>query len=114
MISLNFVSQVYFTQHMQFKSKFIITKIINHFDYKKILILKIPSYLFSHHEHKTKNNSTILRRKTTTLKYDPPYVKKPMAKYVTSANANHHSIDEEMSLDGSNKLMLNNPNQFVG
>lgn len=36
-----------------------------------------------------------------------------MAKYVTSSNANHHSI-EEMSLDGSNKLMLNNPNQFVG
>jgi hypothetical protein len=51
------------------------------------------------------------RRKTTRLKYDPPYVKKPMAKYVTTANANHHSV-EEMSLDGSNKLMFNNQNQF--
>ncbi|KAG5678287.1 hypothetical protein PVAND_007974 [Polypedilum vanderplanki] len=60
-----------------------------------------------------KNITLCLRRKTTRLKYDPPYVKKPMAKYVTTANANHHSI-EEMSLDGSNKLMFNNQNQFGG
>lgn len=55
------------------------------------------------------------RRKTTRLKYDPPYVKKPMAKYVaTNANANHHTI-EEMSLDPTNKYnnqMFNNQNQF--
>lgn len=35
-----------------------------------------------------------------------------MAKYVTTANANHHHSVEEMSLDGSNKLMFNNQNQF--
>jgi hypothetical protein len=51
------------------------------------------------------------RRKTTRLKYDPPYVKKPAAKYIATANTNHHSI-EEMSLDGTNKLMYNNQNQF--
>jgi hypothetical protein len=49
------------------------------------------------------------------LKYDPPYAKKPMAKYVASnSNANHHTI-EEMSLDPTNKYnnqMFNNQNQF--
>ncbi|XP_055712336.1 disintegrin and metalloproteinase domain-containing protein unc-71 isoform X4 [Phlebotomus papatasi] len=44
-------------------------------------------------------------RKTTRLKYDPPYVKKPIAKtYGGAATANHHSV-EEVSLDGSNKLI---------
>lgn len=47
----------------------------------------------------------LFRRKTTRLKYDPPYVKKPMAKgYAGAATANHHSV-EEVSLDGSNKLI---------
>ncbi|XP_055626644.1 disintegrin and metalloproteinase domain-containing protein unc-71 isoform X4 [Toxorhynchites rutilus septentrionalis] len=48
------------------------------------------------------------RKKTTRLKYDPPYVKKPMAKYVGgAANANHHSQDD-ISLEGSNKMMFGN------
>ncbi|XP_021701471.1 disintegrin and metalloproteinase domain-containing protein 30 isoform X9 [Aedes aegypti] len=46
------------------------------------------------------------RKKTTRLKYDPPYVKKPMAKYVTN-NANHHS-QEDISPDDPNKLMYGN------
>ncbi|XP_062538565.1 uncharacterized protein LOC134206849 [Armigeres subalbatus] len=46
------------------------------------------------------------RKKTTRLKYDPPYVKKPMAKYVTN-NANHHS-QEDISPDDPNKLMYSN------
>lgn len=46
------------------------------------------------------------RRKTTRLKYDPPYTKKPISKAYGGAGttANHHSV-EEVSLDGSNKLM---------
>lgn len=42
------------------------------------------------------------RRKTTRTKYDPPYTKKPIIK--GAANSNHHSV-EEVSLDGSNKLI---------
>ncbi|XP_055550304.1 uncharacterized protein LOC129732887 isoform X7 [Wyeomyia smithii] len=54
------------------------------------------------------NFSLCLRKKTTRLKYDPPYVKKPMAKYVGgAANANHHSQDD-ISLEGSNKMMFGN------
>lgn len=46
-----------------------------------------------------------IRRKTTRLSYDPPYVKKPIAKtYGGQGAANHHSV-EEVSLDGSNKLI---------
>ncbi|XP_062701402.1 uncharacterized protein LOC109422898 isoform X9 [Aedes albopictus] len=52
------------------------------------------------------NFSLCLRKKTTRLKYDPPYVKKPMAKYVTN-NANHHS-QEDISPDDPNKLMYGN------
>lgn len=48
------------------------------------------------------------RRKTTRLKYDPPYIKKPMAKYAgPTALVNHHNA-EEVSLDGSNKLVYGN------
>uniref|UniRef100_A0A1B0DA71 Uncharacterized protein n=1 Tax=Phlebotomus papatasi TaxID=29031 RepID=A0A1B0DA71_PHLPP len=51
------------------------------------------------------SGTVICRRKTTRLKYDPPYVKKPIAKtYGGAATANHHSV-EEVSLDGSNKLI---------
>lgn len=42
------------------------------------------------------------RRKTTRMKYDPPYTKKPIIKGAT--NSNHHSV-EEVSLDGSNKII---------
>lgn len=39
------------------------------------------------------------------MKYDPPYTKKPITKaYSSAGNANHHSV-EEVSLDGSNKLI---------
>ncbi|KAH8361231.1 hypothetical protein KR200_007687 [Drosophila serrata] len=53
------------------------------------------------------------RRKTTTLKYDPPYSKKPIAKsYGGAATApNHHSV-EEVSLDGSSKLVYANQTGF--
>ncbi|XP_030378642.1 uncharacterized protein LOC115627181 [Scaptodrosophila lebanonensis] len=53
------------------------------------------------------------RRKTTTLKYDPPYSKKPIAKsYGGAATApNHHSV-EEVSLDGSSKLVYANQAGF--
>jgi hypothetical protein len=51
------------------------------------------------------------RRKTTRLKYEAPYMKKPIAKYVSNVTANHHSV-EEVSLDGSNKLTFQNQNQF--
>lgn len=44
------------------------------------------------------------RRKNPVRKYDPPYIKKPMAKHGGSVNANHRSV-EEVSLDGSNKLI---------
>ncbi|XP_037919023.1 disintegrin and metalloproteinase domain-containing protein unc-71 isoform X3 [Hermetia illucens] len=52
-----------------------------------------------------RNFSLCLRRKTTRLKYDQPYNKKPMAKAYGGAGttANHTSV-EEVSLDGSNKL----------
>lgn len=47
-----------------------------------------------------------IRRKTTRMKYDPPYTKKSIGKTYGGAgnNANHHSV-EEVSLDGSNKLI---------
>ncbi|XP_037932465.1 uncharacterized protein LOC119667246 [Teleopsis dalmanni] len=53
------------------------------------------------------------RRKTTTLKYDPPYSKKPIAKGYGGAGtaANHHSV-EEVSLDGSGKLVYANQAGF--
>lgn len=52
------------------------------------------------------------RRKTTRLKYDPPYIKKPIAKFAGApAVGNHHSA-EEMSLDGSSKLVYGNLSQF--
>lgn len=70
------------------------------------------------------------RRKTTTLKFDPPYTKKPIAKgYVggpgggvpgsgnvamgvtTNSTGNHHSV-EEVSLDGSSKLVYANQAGF--
>ncbi|BFG01142.1 disintegrin and metalloproteinase domain-containing protein unc-71 [Drosophila madeirensis] len=53
------------------------------------------------------------RRKTTTMKYDPPYSKKPIAKsYGGAATApNHHSV-EEVSLDGSSKLVYANQTGF--
>lgn len=39
------------------------------------------------------------------MKYDPPYTKKSIAKsYGGAGNANHRSV-EEVSLDGSNKLI---------
>lgn len=38
------------------------------------------------------------------MKYDPPYTKKPSKSYASGTNANHHSV-EEVSLDGSNKLI---------
>ncbi|XP_020805693.1 disintegrin and metalloproteinase domain-containing protein 9 isoform X8 [Drosophila serrata] len=60
-----------------------------------------------------RNFSLCLRRKTTTLKYDPPYSKKPIAKsYGGAATApNHHSV-EEVSLDGSSKLVYANQTGF--
>ncbi|XP_046802620.1 uncharacterized protein LOC111677536 isoform X5 [Lucilia cuprina] len=60
-----------------------------------------------------RNFSLCLRRKTTTLKYDPPYTKKPMAKAYGAAvtAANHHSV-EEVSPDGSNKLVYANQPGF--
>ncbi|ALC49632.1 mmd, partial [Drosophila busckii] len=53
------------------------------------------------------------RRKTTTLKYDAPFSKKPMPKgYGGAATApNHHSV-EEVSLDGSSKLVYANQAGF--
>lgn len=48
------------------------------------------------------------RRKTTRTKYDPPYIKKPVIK--GAGNSNHVSV-EEVSLDGSNKLITYG-NQF--
>ncbi|XP_073834320.1 disintegrin and metalloproteinase domain-containing protein mind-meld isoform X4 [Musca autumnalis] len=53
-----------------------------------------------------RNFSLCLRRKTTTLKYDPPYTKKPMAKAYGAppATAPNHQSVEEISQDGSNKL----------
>lgn len=48
------------------------------------------------------------RRKTTRIKYDPPYIKKPIIK--GAGNSNHVSV-EEVSLDGSNKLITYG-NQF--
>lgn len=38
-------------------------------------------------------------------------MKKPIAKYVSNVTANHHSV-EEVSLDGSNKLVFSNQTQF--
>lgn len=46
----------------------------------------------------------VRRRKNPVRKYDPPYIKKPMVKHGGSVNANHRSV-EEVSLDGSNKLI---------
>lgn len=38
------------------------------------------------------------------MKYDPPYTKKSINKTYGAGNVNHHSM-EEVSLDGSNKLI---------
>ncbi|XP_050076828.1 uncharacterized protein LOC126563597 isoform X8 [Anopheles maculipalpis] len=54
------------------------------------------------------NFSLCLRKKTTRLKYDPPYVKKPMAKYVGGATAANHHSQDDVSLEGSNKMMFGN------
>ncbi|XP_052861925.1 uncharacterized protein LOC128268731 [Anopheles cruzii] len=54
------------------------------------------------------NFSLCLRKKTTRLKYDPPYVKKPMAKYVGSVTAANHHSQDDISLAGSNKLIFGN------
>ncbi|XP_033243749.1 disintegrin and metalloproteinase domain-containing protein unc-71 isoform X3 [Drosophila miranda] len=53
------------------------------------------------------------RRKTTTMKYDPPYSKKPITKSYGGATTapNHHSV-EEVSLDGSSKLVYANQTGF--
>ncbi|XP_055390177.1 disintegrin and metalloproteinase domain-containing protein unc-71 isoform X3 [Condylostylus longicornis] len=61
-----------------------------------------------------RNFSLCLRRKTTRLKYDPPYSKKPIAKAYGGAGttANHHQSVEEVSLDGSSKLMYGNQTVF--
>lgn len=48
------------------------------------------------------------KRKTNRTKYDPPYTKKPIIK--GAGNSNHVSV-EEVSLDGSNKLITYG-NQF--
>lgn len=93
---------------------------------------------------------TFYRRKTTTLKYDPPYSKKPMAKGFaggpgggvggggggpggvggggggpggpgnvamgittnSTANHHHHHAMDEVSLDGSSKLVYANQAGF--
>lgn len=52
------------------------------------------------------------RRKTTRLKYDPPYIKKPMPKYAGPTTLVNHHNPEEVSLDGSNKLVYGNIAQF--
>ncbi|XP_063707352.1 disintegrin and metalloproteinase domain-containing protein 22 isoform X2 [Culicoides brevitarsis] len=49
-----------------------------------------------------------LRRKSTRLKYDPPYIKKPIAKYPGQTALANHRNAEEVSLDGSNKLVYGN------
>ncbi|XP_037027838.1 disintegrin and metalloproteinase domain-containing protein unc-71 [Bradysia coprophila] len=52
-----------------------------------------------------RKGNPIFKRKTTRMKYDPPYTKKSIGKtYGGAGNANHHSV-EEVSLDGSNKLI---------
>ncbi|XP_033239030.1 uncharacterized protein mmd isoform X4 [Drosophila pseudoobscura] len=60
-----------------------------------------------------RNFSLCLRRKTTTMKYDPPYSKKPITKSYGGATTapNHHSV-EEVSLDGSSKLVYANQTGF--
>lgn len=75
-----------------------------------------PSYILCALMDSTVNNiwwcdQTIYictRRKTTRTKYDPPYIKKPIIK--GAGNSNHVSV-EEVSLDGSNKLITYG-NQF--
>ncbi|XP_043067293.1 disintegrin and metalloproteinase domain-containing protein unc-71 isoform X4 [Drosophila bipectinata] len=53
------------------------------------------------------------RRKTTTLKYDPPYAKKPITKnYGGPLSAPNHNSVEEVSLDGSSKLVYANQTGF--
>lgn len=59
---------------------------------------------------KKKYEWILCRRKSTRMKYDPPYTKKPIIKG-GAANSNHHSVDE-VSLDGSNKLITTYGNTF--
>lgn len=60
------------------------------------------------HRHQTTFSTKYWRRKSTRTKYDPPYIKKTIIK--GAGNSNHVSV-EEVSLDGSNKLITYG-NQF--
>lgn len=68
-------------------------------------ILQFLNFFYFFHFNLFTSTWKSIRRKTTRMKYDPPYTKKSIGKsYGGSGNANHHSV-EEVSLDGSNKLI---------
>ncbi|XP_026329342.1 uncharacterized protein LOC113237215 [Hyposmocoma kahamanoa] len=56
-----------------------------------------------------KNFSLCLRKKSSTLpKYDPPYVKKPIAKSFAAGSTTSNNSQEDISLDGGKMHTFNN------
>ncbi|KAJ2952469.1 hypothetical protein O0L34_g6780 [Tuta absoluta] len=55
-----------------------------------------------------KNFSLCLRRKSTLPKYDPPYVKKPIAKSFAAGSTTSNNSQEDISIDGGKMHSFNN------
>ncbi|XP_028038184.1 disintegrin and metalloproteinase domain-containing protein 11 [Bombyx mandarina] len=55
-----------------------------------------------------KNFSLCLRKKSTSRKYDPPYVKKPIAKSFAAGSTTSNNSQEDISLDGGKMHSFNN------
>ncbi|XP_060810887.1 disintegrin and metalloproteinase domain-containing protein 22 isoform X2 [Amyelois transitella] len=55
-----------------------------------------------------KNFSLCLRKKSTLPKYDPPYVKKPIAKSFAAGSTTSNNSQEDISLDGGKMHSFNN------
>ncbi|XP_045785529.1 disintegrin and metalloproteinase domain-containing protein 22 isoform X1 [Maniola jurtina] len=55
-----------------------------------------------------KNFSLCLRKKSTLPKYDPPYVKKPIAKSFAAGSTTSNNSQEDISIDGGKLHSFNN------
>ncbi|KOB72726.1 Disintegrin and metalloproteinase domain-containing protein 22, partial [Operophtera brumata] len=55
-----------------------------------------------------KNFSLCLRKKSTSRKYDPPYVKKPIAKSFAGGSTTSNNSQEDISMDGGKMHSFNN------
>jgi hypothetical protein len=86
-----------------FSMSFVYSQLVNDFFFSFLL------FVFAYFHNKLFSFFIgIFRRKTSQLKYEPPYSKKPnLSKYTNPGNMTHPG--EEMPMDGSNKLIFTNP-----